>query len=155
MEGVVEGGAPGETRRGGGAREERGSRAQPVACPGTPVISLLMCPHLSPPSYHRSLLHIVSLVKSASASSSTLLGSGAMAAAASVPEHWACSAVSALLELEGRQLVEGGMADIVLPIARNLKALPVGGEGQGEVGGRRAARGAQGCSLEARGRWGR
>ena len=42
-----------------------------------------------------------------------------------VPEPWACLSVTSLMALEGRQLIEGGLEDIVEVVASNLKALPV------------------------------
>ena len=64
-------------------------------------------------------------MKAASSSATTLLD-GASVGGTTVPEHWAAAAVTSLLDLQDRQMVEGGMADLVLPIARNLSALPVG-----------------------------
>ncbi|GAX78147.1 hypothetical protein CEUSTIGMA_g5589.t1 [Chlamydomonas eustigma] len=71
----------------------------------------------------RSLLAIMSMVKASHVSTNSLLVPAFVAI--EVPEVWAASAVSSLLELEGTMLSEGGLPEAVLIIARSLAVLPV------------------------------
>ncbi|KAG1668626.1 hypothetical protein FOA52_002479 [Chlamydomonas sp. UWO 241] len=72
----------------------------------------------------RCLLRVCASVRAAAAADPLPLGGGGGASCPLIPDVWAASAVASLLELQPRQLVEPGLADVVLSIAANLRGLP-------------------------------